>query len=256
MRGSRVTLDVMVNGQGPFAFGLDTGASGAAWVTRALVARLHLPVVDGFRISDGSGVESRSADGVRIDTITLGALSFNQIRAPVLGKGPTQDGDAEVYGTLGFELFKEYVVIYDYPRKQLGIATGQLAPPDGNSVLSYRLDHGSPHVLIHIGGLDLDASIDTGNIGGILLPLTLAGKVPLRVPLRPAGRVASALNEFDLWSSELDGDVRIGATTIVKPILFFSDLARVPNLGRDVVRSLVVTFDQANMRVQFQSTAR
>lgn len=252
MRGSRLTLDVRVNGQGPFAFGLDTGASGTAWVTRALVERLNLPLVDGFVISDDSGVKGRSADGVRIDAITLGTVSFSRLTAPVLGSGPRQDGDAELWGTLGFELFRDYVVTFDYPAQQLRVATGQLGVPDGKRVLSYRLDHGSPQILIDIGGLGLDASIDTGNIGGILLPLSLADKVPIRVPLQRAGTVASAFNEFDLFRSELDGNVQIGEATIVTPTLFFSDLVQGPNLGRDVVRSFAVTFDQANMRVQFQ----
>jgi hypothetical protein len=50
--------------------------------------------------------------------------------------------------------------------------------------------------------------------------------------------------------------VQIGEATIVRPTLFFSDLVQGPNLGRDVVRSFAMTFDQANMRVQLQPTAR
>lgn len=253
MRGSRVTLDVTVNGQGPFVFGLDTGASGTAWVTRALVERLKLPIVDGFVVGDGSGVKGRSADGVRIETITLGTLAFNQLTAPVLGDGPRQERDPEVYGTLGFELFRNYVVTFDYPAQQLRIAMGELPAPDGKRVLSYRLDYGSPHVRVEMGGIDVDASIDSGNIGGILLPLSFAAKVPLQGPLQRAGRVASALNEFDLFRSELDGNLQIGEVTITKPVLFFSDLVQRPNLGRNVLRSFAVTFDQPNMRVQFQS---
>jgi hypothetical protein len=89
--GARVTVDARVNGQGPFAFGLDIGASGAAWVTRALVEKLKLPLADGFVISDGSGLKGRRADRARIDAITLGSLSFNQLTATVLGEGPPQE---------------------------------------------------------------------------------------------------------------------------------------------------------------------
>ena len=76
IRDSRVSLEVMVNGQGPFRFGLDTGASQAAWVTRALVEKLNLPVVEGFRVSDGTGKNSRNSDGVRIDRVTVGDVIF------------------------------------------------------------------------------------------------------------------------------------------------------------------------------------
>ena len=249
--GSRVTVDASVNGQGPFAFGLDTGASGAAWVTRALVEKLNLPLVDGGVISDGSGMKGRRADGARIGSIALGTLSFNQLTATVLGEGPAQEREGEVYGTLGFELFRDYVVTLDYPAQQLRIAIGQLPAADGKQVLNYRLDHGSPHIPVEIGGIVLEASIDSGNIGGILLPLSLSNKVPLRAPLQRAGKVASALNEFDLYRAELDGDLRIGEIAISRPLLFFSDLVQAPNVGRGVIRSFAVTFDQPHMRVQF-----
>lgn len=252
IRGSRTFINVMVNGDGPFPFGWDTGASGRAWVTTALVDKLNLPIVDTLVVSDGSGVKGRQTDAVRIDTIALGNLSFKQMIAPVLASDPRQGASAEVYGILGFELFKDYVVTFDYPKGELRVATGRLIEPDGKRVLSYRLEQGLPHVGISIAGLEVDASIDSGNIGGILLPLSLADRIPLAAPLTRAGRVASAFNQFDLFRSELDGNVQIGEATIARPILFFSDLVRLPNIGRDVFRSFAVTFDQANMRVQFQ----
>ncbi len=242
----------MVNGQGPFPFGWDTGASQAAWVTRALVERLHLPVVEGFRVSDGTGINSRNADGVRIDTLKLGDVSFSQVLAPVLGDGPKKDGDGEVYGTIGFEMFKDYVVTYDYPGKQLRIARGQLPKPDGKTILSYTLDHGSPRVLIQIGGLSLNAWIDTGNPGAIHLPLSLADKLSLRTPLRHDGKIASSLNEVDLYRSELDGDVHIGKATLHNPALLFSELVQDPNIGRGALHEFAITFDERNLRIQLQ----
>jgi hypothetical protein len=252
IRGSRAFVDVMVNGKGPFAFGWDTGASGRAWVTRALVDRLNLPIVDTLVVSDGSGVKGRNADAVRIDTIALGNLSLEHMIAPVLEGDPTRRGGDEIYGILGFDFFREHVVTFDYPQRELRVVTKRLAEPDGKRVLSYRLENGLPHIPIDIAGLGLDASIDSGNIGGILLPLSLADRIPLRAPLSRTGRVASVFNQFDLFRSELDGNVHIGEATIARPVLFFSDLVRRPNIGRDVIRSFALTFDQANMRVQFQ----
>ena len=50
--------------------------------------KLKLPLADGFVISDGSGLKGRRADRARIEAITLGSLSFNQLTATVLGEGP------------------------------------------------------------------------------------------------------------------------------------------------------------------------
>jgi hypothetical protein len=253
IQGSRATLEVRVNGEGPFTFGFDTGASGAAWVTQALKEKLDLQIVDRIVVSDDSNVKGRSTDAVRVDSITLGSASFNRLTAPVLGDGPRKEG--EPYGTLGFELFENYVLTLDYPAQRLRIATGQLPVPDGRRVLAYRIDGGSPHVRVQFAGVDVETRIDSGNVGGILMPLSLANKLPLAGPLQKAGRVASALNEFDLFRAELDGDVQIGDVTIAGPTLFFSDLVQTPNLGRNVLRSFAITFDQAHQRVQFQSAA-
>lgn len=250
-QGSRANLDVTINGQGPFSFGFDTGASGDAWVSRALVRRLNLPTIDRMRVSDGSGVNSRDVETVRIDSLAVGAALFERLRAPVLGEGPKQDDDPEPYGTLGFELFRAYLLTLDYPQNELRVATGQLPVADGRTVLNYVLDSGTPHIEIDLAGRRLRASIDSGSGGGLILPRSFADRLPLRGPLRSTGKVASSLGVFDLFQGELAGDLNIGAFALPQPVLFFSDLVNVPNVGRSIIRSFEVTFDQRNLRILF-----
>ena len=59
-RDSRAGL-ARVNGQGPFAFGLNHGSVGGSLGHGALVEKLKLPLADGFVISDGSGLKGRGA---------------------------------------------------------------------------------------------------------------------------------------------------------------------------------------------------
>lgn len=251
LRGPRVRLDVTINGQGPFSFGLDTGASGDAWVTRALVTKLNLPPADRMRVSDGSGLNSRDASTVLIDTLRIGELSFERLRAPVLGDGPKPGDETEVYGTLGFELFREYLLTLDYPQNQFRVATGQLPRADDQRVLNFSLDSGAPHIEIDVAGRRMRASLDSGSGGGLILPRSMAGRLPLKGPLRSAGKVASLLGSFDLFQAELSGDLKIGTFTFPQPVLLFSDLVEIPNLGRTIIRTFALTFDQRNRRVLF-----
>jgi predicted aspartyl protease len=244
-------IDVTINGQGPFSFGFDTGASGDAWVTRALVKKLNLPTIDRMRVSDGSGVNSREVETVRIDNLRLGELSFERLRVPVLGDGPKQDDDTEAYGTLGFELFRDYLLTLDFPQNQLRVATGQLPDPDDQTVLRYFLDSGAPHIEIDLAGRRVRTEIDSGSGGGIVLPRRFAETLPLRGSLRGGGKVASSLGVFDLFQGELAGDLKIGTFTFPQPVLFFSDLVKIPNLGRNIIRTFAMTFDQRNRRVRF-----
>ena len=251
LRGSRVGLDVTINGQGPFSFGLDTGASGDAWVTRALVTKLNLPLMDRMRVSDGSGLNSRDTGTVLIDTLRLGDLSFERVRAPVLGDGPQPGDETEAYGTLGFELFRDYLLTLDYTQNQFRVAKGQLPPADDETVLNFSLDFGAPHIEIAVAGQRMRASLDSGSGGGVILPRSMAERLPLKGPLRSGGKVASSLGSFDLFQGELSGDLKIGTFTFPQPVLFFSDLVTIPNLGRNIIRTFAVTFDQRNRRVLF-----
>jgi len=240
----------MVNSQGPFLFGFDTGASGEAWVSRALVAKLNLRGVGRMRVSDGSGLNTREVDTVLIDSLRLGNLSFERLRAPVLGEGPNQDDETAAHGTLGFELFREYLLTLDYPLNQLRVATGSLPTADGATVLDYSLEFGSPHIEIDVAGHRVHASIDSGNIGGMILPRSMAESLPLSGPLRSTGKVASSLGTFELFQGELEGDLTIGSFTFARPVLFFSHLVTTPNLGRNIIRTFALTFDQRNRRVR------
>jgi hypothetical protein len=206
-------------------------------------------MIDRMRVSDGSGVNNREVDTVRIDSLAIGDAAFERLRAPVLSDGPKQDDDAEPYGTIGFELFRDYLLTLDYPKNELRIATGQLPPADGRTVLTYSLDFGTPHIEIDLAGRRFRASIDSGSAGGLTLPRPFAESLPLQGPLRTTGKVASSLGVFDLFQGELAGDLKIGAFAFPKPVLFFSDLVDVPNLGRNIIRTFAVTFDQENHRI-------
>ena len=244
-------LNVTINGQGPFLFGFDSGASGEAWVTRALVRRLNLPTIDRMRVSDGSDVNSRDVETVRVDSLAIGEAVFERLRAPVLGEGPQQDDSAEAYGTIGFGLFRDYLLTLDYPQNELRVTTGELGTTDGRSVLTYVLDSGTPYVDIDLAGRRLRASIDSGSGGGLTLPRSFADRLPLKGPLRSTGKVASLLGVFELFQAELAGDLQIGAFAFQQPLVSFSDLVTVPNIGRSIIRTFAVTFDQRNHRVLF-----
>jgi hypothetical protein len=200
-----VGLEVTVNGEGPFLFGLDTGQSPAAVVTRALVDRLRPPAAEGFRLSDGSGRASRVVPGVRIDALAVGGVALGGSAAPVIGDGPAGAGDSAAYGTIGLALFRDHVVTIDYPGRTLVIAEGELPQPDGEEVLAYTPDRDTPRIPIRVAGAAIEALIDSGG---------------------------AAFQE---------------------PALHFADLVERPNLGRDLVRRCVLTFDQRNLRVRIRT---
>src|SRR5476649_2552190 len=72
-RGPEPAIDVMVNGQGPFLFAIDTGATDDARVDSSLLARLNLRVTGSDRVSDGSAAK-RTVGTVRLDSLSIGSI--------------------------------------------------------------------------------------------------------------------------------------------------------------------------------------
>jgi predicted aspartyl protease len=238
-------LMVEVNGRGPFPFGIDTGQSVSVLVTPDLAARLALPIVDHIHASDG--VRSKPADVVRIDAVELDGLE----RANQLGL-VTMPGDVAFDGALGMQFFDGVLVVFDGPAKRLRIERGALPEPDGRRVLPVRLDRDLPLVKITIGGRDVEALLDTGSAGGLLIPMDMSASLPLESPPARSGRVSTLAGEFDVFSARLDGSVTIGEIEIDHPQLAFSSYFQEINMGRDFLRDFIVTFDVGSSRVRFE----
>ncbi len=96
--GGRPAVEVMVNGRGPFLFLIDTGADGLARADTSLVDRLKLPIVGEENNADRSG-KIQSVNQVRLDTITLGSISFQNITA----KSRSYNTTPRIDGILAFD---------------------------------------------------------------------------------------------------------------------------------------------------------
>jgi predicted aspartyl protease len=238
-------LTVVVNGEGPFRFGIDTGQSVSLLVSPKLAARLTLPVLPRIEASDG--VSSKSVEVVRVNAAELGTMELNNQLGLVMA--PT---DESLDGALGMPFFDGVLVEFDGPAHRLRIQHGSLPAPDGRTVLPVRLDRGLPVVSITIGGRDTEALLDTGSAGGLLIPMSMRDQLPLASAPVKSGRVSTLTGEFDISSAQLRGAVTIGGFEINDPKLSFSDYFSEVNLGRDFLRDFIVTFDVGNARVRFE----
>jgi len=247
--GTRPAVQVMVNGQGPFLFLVDTGAQGEARADSSLVERLRLPSVGEDRSSDASSRVSASMNVVQLDEIALGDVLFQNVRAPSRNYN-TSDYLPHIDGILGFDLFSKYLLTLDYPGKRVILATGSLPKPDQAEVLPLEMRDGNPYTEVSFGTLKLKAMIDSGNIRGIDMPASAVRQLPLASYPRSVGRGGSVSGSFDLREVQLRDPLRIGRHTIPQPTVTFTNAYEEVNLGSSLLRSFVVTFDQAHGRVR------
>lgn len=114
-RIGRLLAPVYVNGQGPFRFIIDTGASSSA-VAPGLAAALGLQADEGAMVSLRGVTGTQRVPSIRVDEMRAGELRLRNRRLPVVEEGVFADADG-ILGVEGFEdaclvaLFRESRVV-------------------------------------------------------------------------------------------------------------------------------------------------
>jgi predicted aspartyl protease len=200
-RVGRVMAPIYVNGQGPFAFIVDTGASRSVLAPR-LVGRLGL-VADGSRPLDLRGMTgAASVASVAIDELRVGELRLRDQRLPSIVSAVLADADGilGVDGLRGMCLSASFVesrvsisrngcpkAVRDWPRAHASLKFGGLAV-----------------VRARVGGVRVQAIVDTGaerSLGNPELMRALGVQVP-------AGEQAVATQVLGATEHRVDGIIR------------------------------------------------
>jgi hypothetical protein len=248
--GTRPAIEVTANDKPGFLFLIDTGAQGMARADVSLVQRLRLPSVGQSTASDISGTNPVNLNEVRFDTLSIGSFSFRQVTA-LSRNYNTVSYLPNIDGILGFELFSDYLLTLDYPKKRVRIEKGELPKPDGARILSFESQDGVPFIEIGVGSLKAKALIDTGNIRGIEFPSSLVKKLPLASYRRVIGKGGSISNEFEISEVRLQDTISVGQYLFPEPTITFTDIYSDVNIGSTMLSEFAITFDQKNRRVRF-----
>ncbi|MBW3571536.1 MAG: retroviral-like aspartic protease family protein [Gemmatimonadetes bacterium] len=116
--GAALVVPVYVNGQGPFRFVLDTGAT-LTCVDQQIAARLELPQARGVT-GVGAGVGSSGRmEIVRVDSVRLGAARAEELIACALDLQHIGSVGLEVDGLLGLNFLRAFRVTIDFEREIL-----------------------------------------------------------------------------------------------------------------------------------------
>jgi predicted aspartyl protease len=155
---TRATVGVMVNGQGPFQFLVDSGADRTV-IGAALARRLNLPAEDKVILHSMAGTSDVGT--VRIDQLGLGTSKLNDIIAPAL---PEPFIGAQ--GVLGIDALAEQRIEFDFVKKAITVQDTR-KPIRGAAdeiIVTARLRHGQLILTqVDANNVGLYAIIDTGS---------------------------------------------------------------------------------------------
>jgi Aspartyl protease len=244
------TIEVMVNGQGPFVFGFDTGAQAGPRIDASLVEKLNLKATGEVPASDSSGRNPQASATVKLDSLSIGSLRFTGVTA-VSRNYQNSPRPLKVDGILGLNLFAEYLVTLDFPAKKLRLEKGELPRADGAEILDYKNDAGIAQVELSVGDKKIKAHLDTGNmIGTFVLPTAFVEKLSTAGEPRVVGRARSASGEMEIKQVQLKDVVKLGRHEFPEATVTYPALGDLGNIGVKVLNQFVITFDQQHERVR------
>ena len=236
-------ISVMINGRGPYRFGVETGAGFVA-VSRELVDALGLKKIGGVD-------EFPEYD---IDSVTFGGASFRGVRVASIPRNARG-----VDGLLGLPFFHNVTFTVDYSASKLRITRDTLPEANGKDILP--VSHVGPFwgLPIELAGKQFTAVLDTRSTAALSITPKGAEGLPFDGELRVVGRSSGAgLPGADVREGKMKGSARIGAYTFPDPVLSVRELPpgfpEGPLVGSRVLQNFVVSLDQRKARIRLART--
>jgi hypothetical protein len=164
---TRLSVEVHVNGRGPYQFIVDSGADTS--VVGLRIARdLELPLAAPAILN---GMTARNlVDRVKVDQLTVGSNTIGNLELPAL-----READLGGQGMIGIDALVHQRLMMDFEKRLIKVEDARipLRHEPGEIVITARRNHGQL-ILTHVkaAGYDLDAIIDTGSeitIGNLAL---------------------------------------------------------------------------------------
>lgn len=221
---ARLTVDVAINGEGPFQFVVDTGADRTV-LTPGVVQRLVLAPGPEIIVHGVSGTITTTT--ARIGNLRAGDAKLSNVDLPVL---PYDRVGAD--GLLGVDILEGRNIVMDFPKKRLEIRRTQNTSEITrfSNEVSVMADERFGRLTLadsRIGGVRSLAFIDSGggvSIGNMALARAIAAR-RRRTPdlVRPA-RLLTAGGEMQLGEFRLVPTMLMGALRITNIPMAFADL--------------------------------
>ncbi len=245
--GGRPVIRVMINGQGPYALILDTGAS-ITVLDSDLQKELALPRAEGVQPT-GHMDQLVQVKEMRVGDVVLQgmACAVNSVGQRLFGvRGPR--------GVLSASSFPGHLLSIDYRARRISVEKGKLEKADDQTIFQYRANDPFPTVTLRVAGQDARVHVDTGSGYGILLPTRYLKELPLVSQPTKVGTARTHSGDSEIWRAAVNSKFELGKYTLDFAEADFADIAiggGQGNIGFEVLRRFVVTLDSKSRRIRF-----
>lgn len=258
-----VYADVMINGQGPFRFLIDTGAD-ASIISYELIKKLKLePIESRNRVFETSHKQATISTALYlIGELTLGSATLRH--APFIASNTASDDfqllqGLEIEGVIGTNLFHDVILTLDLPNNRLVLNTHAGFNEEKAGVHEINNQYYLPVVKTKVMRKEKASEyhflIDSGYSGYV--------KMPICFSYEESKKRENSIVTYDVFNqsesgfiAELDGDFMIGDKKIASPLVRYS-IGHCEQkqpwglIGTRFLRNQSVSVDQKNRRVIF-----
>ncbi|WP_186728942.1 aspartyl protease family protein [Sphingomonas panacisoli] len=235
---NRMTVPVQVDGKGPYAFIIDTGAERSV-VSRELADTLGLDAGTRARLFDFMGASTVGT--VKVASLSAGSLTTGEIEAPALAAA-----NLGAPGMLGIDALQGHRLVIDFDRNRMTLATATKRPKGefvvgaesrlGQLIVTQATFEGHPISVI----IDTGSSVSVGNMA----MRALAKRAPR--PIGPINVSSVTGRSFDVNYVMID-NLHIGDMQIDKFGLSFADVAPFARFGLAEKPALILGMNSLKM---------
>jgi predicted aspartyl protease len=257
-----VYADVMLNGQGPFRFLIDTGAD-ASIISYELVKKLKLtPIESRDRVFETSHKKATINTALYlINEISLGTATLRHV--PFIATNTASDDfqllqSLEIEGIIGTNIFHDVILTLDLPKSRLVLNTHESFKEAKKGIHEINNQHYLPVVKTKVmrkeKASEYQFLVDSGYSGYVKMPICFNYS---------DRKNKESIITYDVFNqaesgflAELDGDFMIGDKKIESPIVRYAiGDCEMPQrwglIGTRFLKYQAVSVDQKNRRVIF-----
>lgn len=235
---TRMTVEVLVNGRGPYRFIVDSGADSSA-VGLRVANDLQLPLGTPVILNAMTG--SARVDRVLVDELTLGPTSVRNLEIPAL-----RELDLGGDGMIGIDALVRQRLMMDFETKLIKVEDARRPAKmlDGEIVVIGQRRRGQL-ILTEVGaaGLQVEAVVDTGSevtIGNLALRDKLMRRHRDKFVTMSISGVTGAIMELQVARI---GEIQLGSVTLRDVPIAFADVPPFRVFGIDKEPSLLLGTD-------------
>ena len=258
-RGSRIFFTGAVNGQ-QTAMMLDSGA-GMTVLDDDYAAKLGLPEGEKIEVEGASGsVPGRQLRGL---TLTVGGLTLTDLSVMVIDLDPVARAIGRpIPVVLGRDAMKAGLVTIDFPGRRIGFASRNgFEPAAGSTRIELGEDTHLRSVPVSVGGAPIQATLDIGNPGTLLLANSYWKGKPEFASLRYAETQTGGVGGVKTARKVVLPEVTFAGQRLTDvPAILNMDPTALPteggNLGIEMLKPFVVTIDDTGGTMYLTATGR